>query len=84
MHDRHSQYELSADCAAVRGAVVDVVAGEADAATEARVMAHTRRCTGCRFALDTARAYRQAMRRVGDAERAPQELRERIRGLLQP
>ncbi|HRN54025.1 MAG TPA: hypothetical protein PK788_11045, partial [Gemmatimonadaceae bacterium] len=72
-----------ADCAPIRLLIDDVVAQEADAVSVARVDAHTARCAACRDALAAARAYRRAMRRVAAAERAPQELRARLQGLLQ-
>ncbi len=71
-----------ADCAAIRLVLDDVVAGEADALTLARVEAHVAKCSGCRFAEAQARAYRRTMRRVGQAERASASLRERALELM--
>lgn len=83
MQDTIPLNDASADCAPIRLLIDDVVAQEADAVSVARVDAHAARCAACRHALAAARAYRRAMRRVGASERAPQELRERMQGLLQ-
>jgi len=71
-----------ADCAAIHLALDDVVAGEADALTLARVEAHVANCPRCRFAQAQARAYRRAMRRVAQTERAPSTLRDRALELV--
>ncbi len=82
MLGRSPEPESHYDCAAIRALVDDVVAGEADALSVARVEAHASTCSGCRFAMAQARAYRRAMRRVGRSERAPGELRQRALDLL--
>jgi hypothetical protein len=82
MQDRSPLPEPTADCAAIRALIDDVVADEADTVSVARVEAHAARCASCRFALAHSRAYRRAMRRVGRNERAPGGLRERALGLL--
>lgn len=82
MQDTLPRNDAGADCAAIRALVDDVVSGEADAVSVARVDAHAAQCPPCRFALAHARAFRRAMRRVGQSERAPQSLRQRAIGLL--
>jgi predicted anti-sigma-YlaC factor YlaD len=71
-----------ADCAAIRLVLDDVVAGEADEVTFARVEAHLATCASCRFVQAQARAYRRTMRRVGQAERAPSATREHAMELM--
>lgn len=82
MHDTLHQPPPASSCAGFRSHLDDVVAEEADAVTLARVEAHAAVCVGCRMALAAARAYRRAMRRVGEAARASATLRERVLGTL--
>lgn len=82
MHDTLHPIPADSSCASFRRLLDDLVAEEADAVTVARVEAHAAECVGCRMALAAARAYRRAMRRVGNATRASAALRDRVLGLL--
>jgi anti-sigma factor (TIGR02949 family) len=70
------------DCAAYLACLDAVASGEADAVTSARTGGHIAECGQCRSALAAARGYRRAMRRVGEADTAPDGLRDRVMGLL--
>jgi anti-sigma factor (TIGR02949 family) len=83
MQDTLPPHEPHSGCAEIRAHVDDVVAGEADAVTVARVETHAARCPGCRLTLAAARAFRRTMRRVGASERAPDALRGRVLDLMQ-
>lgn len=74
--------DLPDDCAAFRSQLDDLTAEEADAMTAARADAHAAGCAACRHALASARAYRRAMRRLGDTTRAPSSLRARAQEVL--
>lgn len=78
MHHSLPPSDPSTPCASFRACFDDIVAEASDAVTVARVEAHAQLCPPCRFALAAARAYRRAMRRVGTAVRASDELRERV------
>lgn len=65
-------------CSAFRSAFHTVVDGEADALSVARTMSHASQCADCARQLDAARRYRERMLRVGDAEKASPELRDRV------
>lgn len=65
-------------CSAFRSAFHAVVDGEADALSVARTMSHVSQCPDCARQLDAARRYRERMLRVGDAEKASPELRDRV------
>lgn len=74
--------DLPDDCAAFRSQLDDLTAEEADAMTAARADAHAARCAACRHALASARAYRRAMRRLGETTRASGSLRSRAHDVL--
>ncbi len=65
-------------CSAFRSAFHAVVDGEADALSVARTMSHAAHCPDCARQLDAARRYRERMLRVGEAEQASPELRDRV------
>lgn len=74
--------DLPDDCAAFRSQLDDLTAEQADAVSAARADAHAAVCAACRHALAAARAYRRAMRRVGETARAPSNLRTRAQEVL--
>ena len=78
MHQPSAPHDSSSPCTSFRALFDDIAAEATDAVTVARVESHAEECPPCRFALATARAYRQAMRRVGTAVRASDRLRERV------
>ena len=82
MNPLHPDIASVAPCATHRAQFDGIAAEESDAMTLARVEAHAVACAACRLALAAARAYRRAMRRVGDAVRAPGALRQRALGVL--
>lgn len=75
-------HDDAASCAAYRPVLDDLVAGEVDAVTQARVEAHLATCAACRFALAQARAYRRMTLRAGHGERASPALRDRALELM--
>lgn len=78
MSARPSPRTTAADCVTFRSALDAVVDGAADALSVARADAHAAACDDCRRHLVAAREYLRRMRRVGEAERAPDDLRERV------
>ena len=58
------------------------VDGELDDATAAAVAAHVAACRSCRDQLTAQRALLARIARLGDAETAPDGLRDRIAHLL--
>jgi len=82
MNQPHPQKASDTPCAAYRALFDDIAADESDAMTLARVESHAAGCATCRFALAAARAYRRAMRRMGDAVCASGSLRDRALGVL--
>jgi mycothiol system anti-sigma-R factor len=65
-------------CAAFLAALDAVVDGEAGSLCEARAEAHAASCPPCARRYAAARAYKRVLRRVGEAARAPVELRDAV------
>jgi hypothetical protein len=82
MQDSLPQHDNRLPCAEFRALLDDIAADHSDAVTCARVQAHALACPPCRMALAAARAYRRAMRRVGEACRATDAMRVRALELL--
>lgn len=70
------------DCTGWHQTLDALVDGEAGSLCSARADAHAAECPPCARRLDAARAYKRAMRRTGDAELAPIELRESVMASL--
>lgn len=66
------------DCTDWHQALDALVDGESGSLCAARAEAHAAECPRCARRLAAARAYKRVMRRAGDAERAPSELREAV------
>ncbi|MCE9603050.1 MAG: hypothetical protein K8S21_12675 [Gemmatimonadetes bacterium] len=70
------------DCTGWHQTLDALVDGEAGSLCSARAEAHAAECPACARRLAAAHAYKRALRRAGDAERAPIELRESVMASL--
>jgi mycothiol system anti-sigma-R factor len=69
-------------CAAFLDALPAVVDGEVGSLCAARAEAHAARCPSCARRFAGARAYKRVLRRAGESERAPAELRDAVMASL--
>lgn len=76
------QHDSPSACASFRVAADATVDGAEPAYVAAAGDAHAQRCPACHAWLEARQAYRRRLRSIGDAFRAPEALRERIRALL--
>ena len=83
MHANAQAESPSEGCSDFAAALDAVVDGAAAAHTVASMKAHAAECVPCARRLAMARAYRERLRRVGEANEAPATLRERVRLILQ-
>lgn len=69
-------------CVAFLDSLDAVVDGEVGSLCTARAEAHAARCPSCARRLAGARAYKRVLRRAGESERAPAELRDAVMASL--
>lgn len=72
----------SPDCTHWRHALHALVDGELASLCAARAEAHVAGCAPCAHRLAAAREYKRVLRRVGESERAPSELRGAVMASL--
>ncbi len=72
----------SPDCTHWRHVLDALADGELASLCAARAEAHVAGCTSCARRLTAAREFKRTLRRVGESERAPSELRGAIMASL--
>jgi len=76
-------YEAAdSDCTAWHDAIAALADGELGSLCAARTEAHLAGCAHCARRVAEARAYKRVLRRVGESERAPAELRDTVMAAL--
>lgn len=71
-----------ARCASFLDVLSAVMDGEVGSLCAARAEAHAAGCPSCARRFAAARAYKRVLRRAGESERAPAELRDAVMASL--